>query len=69
MHHTKECAQLGDPNLGVKERLRAIEKAVLLMRRHIVCATASGGGGLSGQACCLCNATDAHFDTAVKQPK
>ena len=28
-HHTKECAQQGDPDPGVRDRLRAIEKAVL----------------------------------------
>ena len=28
-HHTKECAQQGDPDPGVREHLRAIEKAVL----------------------------------------
>ena len=30
-HSTKECAQQGDPNPGVRNRLRAIEKAVLSM--------------------------------------
>ena len=30
-HHTKECAQQEDPDLGVRERLRVIEKAVLSM--------------------------------------
>ena len=30
-HHTKECAQQGDPDPGVRERLRAIEKAVIFM--------------------------------------
>ena len=30
-HHTKECAQQGDPDPGVRERLWAIEKAVISM--------------------------------------
>ena len=30
-HTTQECAQQGDPDPGVRERLRAIEKAVLSM--------------------------------------
>ena len=31
MHTTKECAQQGDPDPGVWDRLRAIERAVLLL--------------------------------------
>ena len=60
-HHTKECAQQGDPDPGVRERLRAIEKAVLSMSPVSGSPAAPlprGGGPVrasSGQACRLWN--------------
>ena len=64
MHHTKECAQQGDPDHGVRDRLREIAKAVLsltpgagplaavLPRGVCVCGPVRA---LSGQACRLWN--------------
>ena len=60
-HHTKECAQQGYPDPGVRDRLRAIEKAVLSLTPSAgpSAAVLPQGGGLvrapSGQACCLWN--------------
>ena len=51
-HHTKECAQQGDPDPGVRDRLRAIEKAVLSLTPGAgpLAAVLPRGGGGSGES-------------------
>ena len=61
-HSTQECAQQGDPDLGVRERLRAIEKAVLSMSPAPTPPPRTGWTPrASGQVCRLWNANQCTY--------
>ena len=55
-HFSKECAQQGDPDPGVRERLRAIEKAVISMTPKTDAPAKSGNPQMMfGEVCRLWN--------------